>query len=132
MLVGLAFLPPAKAEPLGRAESEINYLLDFIEISGCQFLRNGSWYDSGKAQEHLRDKYNYLSARHKINSAEDFIGMAATKSSLSGRAYEVQCDSACTVPQPSGEWLTGVLARYRIVMARQYEPVEKTTGLVHE
>ena len=119
-VVGLLYLPLAVAQPLERIQTEINYLLDFVEISGCEFYRNGSWYDSVQAQEHLRRKYDYLSARDRIVTAEDFIEKAASESSLSGIPYEIRCGSACTSIATS-EWLLAVLARYRHVLARESE-----------
>ena len=113
LMLGLAgLLPPvARAAPLAIAQTEINYLLAFVESSGCEFYRNGSWYDSKKAQAHLSYKYQMLVARDQINTAEDFIEKAATKSSLSGRPYQVRCrgDDAAT----SNQWLRDELARYR-------------------
>ena len=117
MVLQLSYWPLARAEPLTIAQTEINYLLDFIEISGCEYYRNGSWYDSVQAQSHLRGKYDYLSSRNRIETAEDFITQAASKSSLSGLSYEVRC-GVCTTTTTS-EWLYAVLARYRSVMARK-------------
>ncbi|HWX34744.1 MAG TPA: DUF5329 domain-containing protein [Steroidobacteraceae bacterium] len=104
------------AEPPAIARTEINYLLGFIERSGCQFYRNGSWYDSQRAQEHLRTKYDFMVARDLIKTAEDFIEQAATKSSMSGIAYALKCSGAPVVA--SGLWLREVLARYRSTAAR--------------
>jgi len=107
---------PAFAQLSGDTQTEIDYLLDFIEISGCEFYRNRSWFDSPHAQEHLRTKFDYLSARNRIKTTEDFIEMAASKSSLSGRPYENRCGD-CTTTRTS-DWLKAVLARYRVVTAR--------------
>lgn len=111
LVLGLALLPVARAAPPAIAQSEIHYLLGFIETSGCEFYRNGSWYDSKKAQAHLRYKYEMLAARDQINTAEDFIEKAATKSSLSGQPYEVRCSGGEAVT--INRWLHDVLARYR-------------------
>ena len=112
--LGLIFLghwPAAQAEPPAIAVAEINYLLDFVDRSGCKFYRNGSWYDSHRAQSHLRGKYEYLVARNRIKSAEDFIDQAATESSMSGEAYQIQCEAGPTVP--SNRWLRTALSSYR-------------------
>jgi hypothetical protein len=79
--------------------------------NGDQLYRNGSWYDSKRAQAHLRGKYEMLAAADRINTAEDFIEKAATKSSLSGRPYQVKCRGSEAVT--SNQWLRDVLARYR-------------------
>ncbi len=63
-----------------------------MEHSGCEFYRNGTWYDSKTARAHLQSKYEMLAGSGRINSAEDFIDQAATSSgSLSGRPYQVRC-----------------------------------------
>jgi hypothetical protein len=93
------------------SQTEILYLLGFVERSGCQFYRNGHWYDSKKAQEHLRDKYTYLAAKHPIGTAEDFIEKVATTSSLTGQPYVVRCPDGSVVS--SNQWLSNELIRHR-------------------
>jgi hypothetical protein len=115
LILGLAMMPVARGAPPALAQSEINYLLEFVEASGCAFYRNGSWYDSKRAQAHLRDKYDWLAARDQIVTAEDFIEKAATKSSLSGRPYWVSCGGGA--PMTSNQWLRDELARYRTYRA---------------
>ena len=111
LLLGLLVLPAARAEPPIVAQIEINYLLAYVEGSGCAFYRNGSWYDAKRAESHLRDKYVYLAARNLIDIAEDFIRKGATESSLSGRPYEVRCGGGEAVV--SSHWLSNELERYR-------------------
>src|SRR4249920_3113176 len=84
----------AQAAPPPKVQAEVNALLAGIEASGCTFHRNGTWHDSKAAAAHLRDKYDYLAARDLIVTTEDFIERAATRSSLSGQAYEVKCGDA--------------------------------------
>ena len=112
LVLGLALAPMAHAAPSAAVETEINYLLGFIETSGCEFYRNGNWYDSPRAAEHLRYKYKMLAASDRISTAEDFIDKAATKSSLSGEPYEVRCSGR--EPITSTQWLRESLARYRV------------------
>jgi hypothetical protein len=115
LILGLVFAlsgwPAADAAPPAIANTEISFLLGFVEQSGCQFYRNGSWYDSKKAEAHLRDKYEYLTAKGLINSAEEFIEQAATKSSLSGKAYEIKCGTDPVIT--TNQWLHEALARFR-------------------
>ena len=117
LFLGFAFLTVAGAQPAAMSsisaisKAEVNYLLDFIESSGCEFYRNGTWYDSKRAQAHLRDKYETLAAADRISTAEDFIDKAATTSSLSGRRYQVRCRGSAVVT--SDRWLRDALARYR-------------------
>lgn len=110
ILSALAFAP-ATAQQSPTAHTEIEYLLRYIETSGCSFYRNGTWYDGTRAIAHLRTKYDYLASRHLIGSAEDFIDKAATKSTLSGQPYKIRCSDDVEVE--SGPWLHQVLAQYR-------------------
>ncbi len=101
----------AHAAPPASAETEVNFLLGYVEKSGCEFYRNGTWHDSTSARAHLHDKYEYLLARNQIHAAEDFIDKAATKSSFSGQPYQVKCAGSTAVT--SRHWLHDELARFR-------------------
>jgi len=111
LILSIGSAPAAELAPPAIAQSEVNYLLAFIEQSGCQFYRNGSWYDSKDAAAHLRHKYEYLAAKGLIQSADDFIVQAATKSSLSGKAYGIKCGSGPVMA--TDQWLREALARER-------------------
>lgn len=89
-------------------DSEIDHLLQYIETSNCTFIRNGEIHNSQDAVEHIRKKYAY--AKRRIKSAEDFIRYAATKSSMSGKPYQVICNGT---EMPTAEWLTDELSRFR-------------------
>lgn len=103
--------PLALAAPPASVQAEVGFLLGYIEGSGCDFLRNGSWSGSRAAQAHLRDKYEYLSARDLIDTTEHFIERAATQSSLTGQAYMVRCQGG--TPVASQQWLRAELAHLR-------------------
>jgi hypothetical protein len=125
VIVALAQSPRAVPAPPGAAVDEVGYLLGFIDHSGCKFYRNGTWYDSHRAQSHLRDKYNYLAARNRIKTAEDFIEQAATRSSMSGIDYQIQCGAGPA--QPSHRWLTTALQEYRSSPAHPAPAAPKAT-----
>lgn len=93
-----------------KAQQEISQLLDFVEHSGCQFIRNGSEYPAAEARAHLQKKLDYLENKDMVSSAEDFIERAATKSSMSGRRYQVDCPAG---KQDSSAWLNDELKRLR-------------------
>lgn len=112
LMLGLTLAPVARAEPPTNVQIEVNFLLGYIDGSACEFYRNGTWRDSKAAQEHLRDKYKYLVARNRIKTTEDFIEMAATKSSISGQPYKVRCNGGATVT--SNQWLWNELKRFRM------------------
>ena len=101
-----------RAEPPSPAAArEIQHLIEHLQNSGCEFMRNGSWYDSGKAADHLRQKYDYLQKKGWVSTAEDFITRAGSESSMSHKPYEVRC--AGKAAEPSGPWLQAELKRYR-------------------
>ena len=110
----LAFVLAAttwSAEPDAAARTEIAHLLKYLETSGCQFQRNGSWYAPERAAGHLNQKYEYLLKKGPVTSAETFIASAATQSSQSGKPYSVKCGDAA--PVASAEWLRQELQRLR-------------------
>lgn len=99
------------AEPPPATKLEIGHLFSYLQSSGCQFDRNGTWYDSREAVSHLNRKYLYLLDKGLVLSAEDFIERAASESSLSGQAYRVKCGSEPAVN--SADWFAAALEKYR-------------------
>lgn len=99
------------AAPTAVAEQEIQHLLVYLGQSGCEFNRNGDWHAAGKARAHLERKHAALLRRKWTGSAEDFISAAASKSSVSGKAYLVRCLKSGTTP--SKVWFRAELVRYR-------------------
>ena len=97
--------------PSATTSREIASLFTSLETSGCEFNRNGSWYNASKASEHLKRKYDYLAKKHLVDSAESFISRAATESSMSGKAYQVRCPGKSTVD--SQLWFKAQLLQFR-------------------
>ena len=112
-MLGLAvFCSVSAAEPLtGGVKAEIDALLSKLQTSGCQFNRNGTWYTSSEAKEHLARKLEYLEGKATISSAEQFIDLAASRSSSTGKAYLVKCGSEAAVE--SKLWLGSQLVSIR-------------------
>ena len=112
-----AILQPCIAAPLPEpARSEVLALLARLESSGCQFNRNGAWYPGPEARAHLQRKLDYLEKNATPKSAEDFIDLAATSSSVSGRPYLVRCAGAAS--EPSSVWLRRELLELRSATAK--------------
>ena len=109
VIAGTSLQADASLEDAARAE--IEYLLDRLGSSGCEFFRNGDWYDASRARQHIERKYNWLVKRDLVASAEQFIERAATESSRSGESYLVRC--AQSEPVPSAHWLTDALMQHR-------------------
>ncbi len=102
----LAAALPAESEE--SVSKEINHLLQYIESSGCIFIRNGKEYNSVKARAHIQKKYDYINGR--INKTEDFIKYAATRSSMSGKLYKVRCNGR---ELGNADWLNTELQKLR-------------------
>ncbi len=101
---------PAFAAPSPAAKKEIGQLMDALSRSGCQFQRNGNWYGAAEARAHLQRKYDYLLKKGKVDTAEQFIRRAASESSMSGRAYRVECQGR---EQDASAWFDGQLQKLR-------------------
>ncbi|WP_077037173.1 DUF5329 domain-containing protein [Pelomonas sp. KK5] len=98
------------------ARTEIDGLLNRLQNSGCEFKRNGSWYGATEARAHLQKKLDYLVGKDAVHSAEQFIELGASSSSMSGQPYEVRCTGAA--PVPSRDWLGRELKALRAGAAR--------------
>lgn len=108
----MLFSTAAVAEGVPPAtQQEINHLFAYLKNSDCQFSRNGSWYTPQEAVDHINDKYQYLIHHDMVNSAEDFIKYAATKSSWSGKSYLVKCGNG--EARETGPWFLAELRKFR-------------------
>ncbi len=105
----LGFSPGSAADVPAAQRAEVEHLLGYLEHSDCDMVRNGSRHAPAEGARHVRRKYDHF--RDDIDSTEDFIELAATRSTLSGRDYEVHCSGQD--PLGSREWLLQELERYR-------------------
>jgi|GEM_PF-515690 len=108
-LVLLLFLPVIGWADADASSAEIEYLLTTMSASDCTFIRNGKEYDAADAESHLRMKYRR--AKRYAPTTELFIERLASKSSMSGKPYYIECAGADRIT--SGEWLTALLMKYR-------------------
>jgi len=82
-----AEMAPAAA-PLTEPQ-KIQRLIGYLEhLRGAVFIRNGSEYNGEQAADHLRTKLKY--AGDQVKTAEDFIRLCATGSSMSGKPYRIR------------------------------------------
>ncbi len=98
-----------RADVAGAQKREVQHLIDFLSHSGCRMERNGKPHDAEEAVRHIVRKYNYY--RDRIQTTEDFITLAATRSLLSGRSYRVLCNGKES--RLMADWLKIELDRYR-------------------
>jgi hypothetical protein len=67
---------------------KIEYLIAAIEtLPNAQFIRNGTAYDAKRAADHLRLKLQMAGSR--VATAEDFIRLCASVSSITGSPYQI-------------------------------------------
>lgn len=92
-----------------RTDAEIRYLLNQIATTDCVFNRNGSRHQGDEAVAHIQRKYDYF--KDDIASAEDFIDKSASRSTISRRAYTIECAGLESVE--SEQWLLQKLSDYR-------------------
>ena len=111
LLFSLVICPVQAAEPSPALRTEVDSLLNSLGSSNCEFYRNGSWYTPAKARSHLQRKLDYLLKQGLISTTEEFILAAGTKSSSSGKPYQVRCPGA--EPKPSAMWLQEELEKLR-------------------
>lgn len=95
----------------GPVRAEIEALLGRLVASGCRFERNGQWHSGERARSHLLRKLRYIERRGTLQSTEQFIELAASRSSVSHQPYRVQCGDAAA--QESEQWLKAQLAALR-------------------
>ena len=110
LLLGCSTLLPA-ATPPAAVRAEIDALLQALAKSDCEFYRNGNWYAGPKAASHLQRKLDYFERKGLISDAASFIAAAATRSSMSGEAYQVRCPGQPA--EPSAQWLSHELEQVR-------------------
>ena len=104
------FACSAQAEP-----NEIEYLLNAVADSNCEYFRNGKKHSAEKAAKHLRMKYGR--AKKYVKSAEDFISKLASRSSISKKPYRYACPDGTA--GFTATWFRKKLTDYRAQVASQ-------------
>lgn len=99
------------AAPDAAARREIAGLIGSLDGSSCRFQRNGSWHDAAEARAHLQRKYDYLLKKDQVDTAEQFIERAASRSSMSGKPYRIACPGQ--PEQTAAAWFGSRLAAQR-------------------
>jgi hypothetical protein len=107
----LLLMPLAAFAQTPAARTEIAGLIAALDGSGCRFERNGTWYGAAEAKAHLQRKYDWLNKRGLAATPELFIERAASRSSVSGRAYRVRCPGQAD--RASADWFRDRLQRQR-------------------
>ena len=75
------------------------------------YYRNGSWHTTADARAHLARKLAEVEKKRALHSADEFIDVVATRSSISGEPYRVRCPGVA--PITSATWFRQTLERSR-------------------
>lgn len=109
IFIFLLFLPasPAWAD-WSKEEARIHYLINEIEQLEGVFIRNGKKHSPDKASAHIRMKLenamrSWFAPDKDQWTAELFIEKIASKSSVSGKPYQIKFKTGQTVD--AGDWL---------------------------
>ena len=94
--------PPAKPT----LDQVVGSLLQRVEGSGCVFIRNGKKHKPKAAAAHMRKKYEHF--QDEIKTPDDFIRLAATRSLVSKKPYEVILPGG--ERKASAAWMHAMLA----------------------
>lgn len=96
------------AAPAPQEQAHIDELIRHIEMQkDLVFIRNGSEYSCEQAAKFLRGKMEAMGK--EVSSAHDFIERIATKSSRSGKPYQVRLADGTLMP--AGHYLHEQLKR---------------------
>jgi len=77
-------------------KKKIEYLISSLEnLKGAKFIRNGSEYNRQEAAKHLRMKIQL--AGDRVQTADDFIRLCASKSYTSGKPYLIRLSDGKTI-----------------------------------
>ncbi len=96
LFVVLALFPGMVKAQDNIEKKKIEYLISSVEnLKGANFIRNGTEYTGKQAVEHLRIKLQI--AGGKVQTADDFIRLCASTSSISGKPYMIKSADGKTI-----------------------------------
>ncbi len=117
IILMMLVMVPIKAAPDAKSKIEIDHLLAYIKSSEVIFIRNGKEYPVADGLKHIQKKFNHFNA--KIITSEDFIEKTATKSEMSGNAYQVKLKDNTKID--CGKWLLIELKKFREIQTKKEE-----------
>jgi hypothetical protein len=76
-------------------KKKIEFLISSVEnLKGVKFIRNGSEHNGKEAAQHLRMKLQNVLV---VETADDFIRLCASKSSVTGKPYMIRLSDGKTI-----------------------------------
>ncbi len=109
LLTGLWGTPGMAQTSEPDLHTTIAYLMQYIAASNYTFIRNGKEHHIDEAVDHVKRKYDYF--EDDIHTAEDFIRLCASESTMTGNPYMVKNPEGELIP--TRQWLTAALENYR-------------------
>ncbi|AFU98848.1 DUF5329 domain-containing protein [Simiduia agarivorans] len=116
-LLAIVWMPTALAADLPASEQQrVAFLIESVaRLQGAVFIRNGTEHPAADAAEHLtmklrRAKNSWFAPPAESWTAELFIDKLASRSSISGKPYQIRFADGSLVN--AGDWLRQQLARY--------------------
>ena len=98
----------ALAAPPPMEQARIDRLIDHVELqNGLVFIRNGREYSCEQAAKFLRGKMESMGK--EVSTAREFIERIATRSSTSGKPYQIRLANGTLLP--AGQYLIDELKR---------------------
>ncbi|HQI81116.1 MAG TPA: DUF5329 family protein, partial [Deltaproteobacteria bacterium] len=80
-------------------QDRIEFLIYSVEnLKGALFIRNGAPHDGKEAADHLRMKLQKAGSR--VKTADDFIRLCASASSMTGRPYMIRLPDGTVIGYP--------------------------------
>jgi hypothetical protein len=96
VIVLLSFMVACAHAEDSSEKTKIEYLIACVEaLKGAKFIRNGWEYDAQTASNHLRLKLKTAGA--KVRTAQDFINLCASQSSMTGEPYLIRLSDGTTM-----------------------------------
>jgi hypothetical protein len=96
-------------------KKKIEFLISSVEnLKDAKFIRNGSEYNGKEAAKHLRMKLQNVLA---VQTADDFIRLCASKSSVSGKPYMIRLPNGKTIK--SEKYFREKLKEYKSTTSQQ-------------
>lgn len=122
MLPAAPLLCVGLAQAGSAADAEIDALIARVgQADGMVFIRNGSEHTAAEAAAHLQRKR--AAAHGAFASAEQFIDLVGTRSSITQRAYRVRMRDGTEVD--GAMWLRGLLREIRAERVKAPPPAAK-------
>jgi len=77
-----------QSKPLTETQKIEALIRHVEELKDATFIRNGREHTPADAARHMRDKWQWK--KSEIKTADDFVNIAASKSSVSGKPYMIR------------------------------------------